>query len=132
LTPHWGELEILLDENLGDSNDLKNRMQHSISAALEFNSVILLKGPVDVVAHPDGQYKLNRTGVPAMTVGGTGDVLTGIVAALMAHGHSAFHAASAAAYISGSAGERAYSELGNHITATDCIANIPCAMDEID
>ena len=130
LTPHWGELEILLDENLGDSNDLKNRMQHSIRAALEFNSVILLKGPVDVVAHPDGQYKLNRTGVPAMTVGGTGDVLTGIVAALLAHGHSAFHAASAAAYISGSAGERAYSELGNHITATDCIANIPCAMDE--
>jgi NAD(P)H-hydrate epimerase len=132
LTPHWGELEILLDESLGDSTNLKNRMQHCIRAALEFNSVVLLKGPVDVVAHPDGRYKLNRTGVPAMTVGGTGDVLTGIVAALLARGHPAFHAASAAAYISGSAGEKAYSDFGNHITATDCIANIPYAMDEFD
>ncbi len=132
LTPHWGELEVLLGEDLGDSTSLENQIQHSIKAALEFNTVILLKGPVDVVVHPDGRYKLNRTGVPAMTVGGTGDVLTGIAAALLARGHSAFHAASAAAYISGSAGEKAYSELGNHITATDCIANIPCAMDEYD
>jgi NAD(P)H-hydrate epimerase len=132
LTPHWGELEVLLGEDLGDSTSLENRIQHSIKAALEFNTVILLKGPVDVVVHPDGRYKLNRTGVPAMTVGGTGDVLTGIAAALLARGHSAFHAASAAAYISGSAGERAYGEIGNHITATDCIANIPCAMDEYD
>jgi hydroxyethylthiazole kinase-like uncharacterized protein yjeF len=128
LTPHWGELAILLDEKLQDSPELHDRVEASLRASVRYDSVILLKGPVDVVARPDGFYKLNRTGVPAMTVGGTGDVLTGIVAALLARGKGAFFAATAGAYVSGCAGELAFKSFGDHITPTDCIDRIPEAM----
>ncbi|MHA3963960.1 MAG: NAD(P)H-hydrate dehydratase [Candidatus Thorarchaeota archaeon SMTZ1-45] len=129
LTPHWGELSILMDENLGDATLLPNRVDQAAACAKKYNSVILLKGPIDVIADPDGQIKLNRTGVPAMTVGGTGDVLTGIVAGLLAGNSSAFRAAAAAAFISGVAGELAFNERGDHIVATDCIENIHCVFD---
>jgi NAD(P)H-hydrate epimerase len=124
LTPHWGELSILMDSDLGDSTSLENRVNQAIACAKKFNSVILLKGSVDVVAEPNGRIKLNRTGVPAMTVGGTGDVLTGIVGALLSVDEPAFRAAAAGAFISGTAGEMAFDERGDHIVATDCIENI--------
>ncbi len=129
LTPHLGELSILMDQASGTTLALDERVELSMKAATTYNSVILLKGGVDVVTHPDGRYKLNHTGVPAMTVGGTGDVLTGIVAALLARGEDAFHAAAAAAFVSGLAGEFAHDELGDHILATDCIDMIPEAME---
>ncbi|MFX1261460.1 MAG: NAD(P)H-hydrate dehydratase [Promethearchaeota archaeon] len=129
LTPHWGELSILMEKSLGMASDMANRIDAALETAKKYNSVILLKGPIDIVAHPDGRHKLNRTGVPAMSVGGTGDVLSGIVAALLARGHGAFKAASAAAFVSGTAGELAFNELGDHIMATDCIERIPAAMD---
>ncbi len=128
LTPHWGELALLLGERLPESMETKDRIDKAVMASQNYNSVVLLKGPVDIVARPDGRYKLNRTGVPAMTVGGTGDVLTGIVAALLAHGKGAFYAAAAGAYVSGVAGELAFEHLGNHIVPTDCIDKIPKAM----
>ncbi|MFW9888704.1 MAG: NAD(P)H-hydrate dehydratase [Candidatus Thorarchaeota archaeon] len=128
LTPHWGELSILMEKNIGISSDMTNRIAMTLEAARKYNSVVLLKGPIDIVAHPDGRHKLNRTGVPAMSVGGTGDVLSGIVAALLARRYGAFRAASAAAFVSGSAGELAFNELGDHIMATDCIDRIPAAM----
>lgn len=128
LTPHWGELSILMEKNIGVSSDMANRISMALETAKKYDSVILLKGPIDIVAHPDGRHKLNRTGVPAMSVGGTGDVLSGIVAALLARGHGAFKAASAAAFVSGSAGELAFNDLGDHIMATDCIDRIPAAM----
>jgi NAD(P)H-hydrate epimerase len=129
LTPHWGELSILMEKRLGMASDMSNRVDAALETAKKYNSVILLKGPIDVVTHPDGRHKLNRTGVPAMSVGGTGDVLSGIVAALLARGQGAFKAASAAAFVSGTAGELAFMELGDHILATDCIDRIPSAMD---
>lgn len=125
LTPHWGELKILMYADLGDSNDQENRIKRCIDAAKQYNCIILLKGSVDVIAHPDGSYKLNRTGVPAMTVGGTGDVLTGIIASLLSRGGNAFKAAAAGAFVSGLAGELAAQELGDHLVATDCIEKIP-------
>ncbi|MHA2360156.1 MAG: NAD(P)H-hydrate dehydratase [Candidatus Thorarchaeota archaeon] len=130
LTPHWGELEILMDQDLGDSFSLHNRVDHATACAQKYNSVVLLKGPVDVIVSPDGKFKLNREGAPAMTVGGTGDVLTGIVAALLGQRASAFRAAIAAAFISGNAGEMAFDQRGDHIVATDCIDNIHCVFDK--
>lgn len=125
LTPHWGELKILMNADLGDSKNQENRIKRSVDAAKQYNCIILLKGSVDVIAHPDGSYKLNRTGVPAMTVGGTGDVLTGIIASLLSRGGNAFKAAAAGAFVSGLAGELATQELGDHLVATDCIEKIP-------
>ena len=128
LTPHWGELGILLDEDLGDSTDAENRKEQALKAARKFNSIVVLKGPIDYVAHPDGRIRENRTGVPAMTVGGTGDVLTGIIASLLAHKKGAYRAAIAGVYISGTAGELAFEKLGDHLVATDCIEEIPFAF----
>ncbi len=128
LTPHWGELQIILGEQLEPKADTKMRVKRTIEAASKFNAVVLLKGQYDVVAEPTGRYRLNKTGVPAMTVGGTGDVLTGIASALLARASVASEAASAAAFISGRAGEEAFRALGDHITATDCIEKIPAAM----
>lgn len=128
LTPHWGELGVLLDRKLSGTDDIRKRIDYALEAAKKYNGTILLKGPTDVVIAPDGRYKLNRTGVPAMSVGGTGDVLTGIASTLLSRKKGAFQAASASAYISGRAGELAFADKGNHIVATDCIAQIPYAM----
>ncbi len=128
LTPHWGEMKALLKKKIKTTFSLDERLDYAKETALRYGAVVLLKGPVDVVAAPDGRYKFNHTGDPAMTVGGTGDVLTGITAALFAHKHDAFYTASAAAFISGLAGERAADELGGRIVATDCIEKIPKVM----
>ncbi|MFW9768642.1 MAG: NAD(P)H-hydrate dehydratase [Candidatus Thorarchaeota archaeon] len=130
LTPHWGELEILMGQKLGDALSLQNRIDQARSCARKYNSVILLKGPVDVIAHPEGMFKLNREGAPAMTVGGTGDVLTGITAGLLGQHGTAFQVATAAAFISGNAGELAFDQRGDHIVATDCIENIHRVFDQ--
>ena len=128
LTPHWGELCVLLGRSAPAPEDTQQRVSAAVEAAGRYQATVLLKGPVDVVAAPSGDYKLNRTGVPAMTVGGTGDVLTGITAALLARGEGAMSAAAAAAFVSGVAGTLAQHELGDHIAPTDCIRMLPSAM----
>ncbi|MHA1951834.1 MAG: NAD(P)H-hydrate dehydratase, partial [Candidatus Thorarchaeota archaeon] len=130
LTPHWGELEILMDHEFDDAYSLQNRVDQAKACSSKYDSVILLKGAVDVIAHPDGRFKINREGAPAMTVGGTGDVLTGITAGLLGQCANAFQAATAAAFISGNAGEMAFDQRGNHIVATDCIDNIHKVFDK--
>jgi NAD(P)H-hydrate epimerase len=125
LTPHWGELKVLLSTDIGNPKDQNNRTKRALDAAAQYDCVILLKGSIDVIAHPNGSTKINRTGVPAMTVGGTGDVLTGIIASFLSRGGSAFEAATAGAFVSGLAGELAASEKGDHLVATDCIEKIP-------
>lgn len=127
LTPHWGELQILLGKQCKLTLDLDERLGYARTASEKYSAVVLLKGPIDVIADPDGRFKFNRTGHPAMTVGGTGDVLTGIVASLLAQRQGAFYAAAAAAFVSGLAGESAAQRLGR-IVATDCIEEIPHVM----
>jgi len=93
--------------------------------------VVLLKGPVDVIT--DGERVLiNRRGTPAMTVGGTGDVLTGIVAGLLAKGMGPFEAAAAGAFINCVAGEIAERDLGLHVLPSDLIARLPAVMRAFD
>jgi hydroxyethylthiazole kinase-like uncharacterized protein yjeF len=127
LTPHWGEMQILLGKQCKFTLNLDERLGYARTTSEKYKAVVLLKGSIDVVAHPDGRFKFNRTGHPAMTVGGTGDVLTGITACLLAQSHGSFYAASAAAFISGLAGESAAERLGR-IVATDCIDEIPHVM----
>jgi NAD(P)H-hydrate repair Nnr-like enzyme with NAD(P)H-hydrate dehydratase domain len=100
-------------------------------AAAKHNLVVLLKGPTDVVS--DGrQAAVNNTHSPSMTIGGTGDVLTGITAALASKGVERFSAACCAAYINGLAGVEATKELGLHIVASDVVERIPKAMKQFD
>ena len=127
LTPHAGEFKLIAGK--APSADLGTRSEEVKSIAEKSGGVILLKGNIDVIS--DGhQVKLNRTGNPGMTVGGTGDVLSGIISGLLAQGVDAFRAAVAGAFISGAAGDLAEEELGYHLTPTDLLEHIPKVMDE--
>jgi hydroxyethylthiazole kinase-like uncharacterized protein yjeF len=125
VTPHAGEFQKLTGKL--PSENLLKRVDDVKDAAARFGSVILLKGSVDVVS--DGlRVKLNYTGNPGMTVGGTGDVLTGVVGGFLAQGHPAFESAVAGAYVNGLAGDLAYRERGYQLTASDLLDRFPAIM----
>ncbi len=129
VTPHAREFERLFGLKLPDALD--ERVPLVKKAAGDHGVVVLLKGPTDVVS--DGErVGLNVTHSPAMTVGGTGDVLTGVTSGLAAKGMGRLEAACCAAYISGLAGAEAAKELGLHIVASDVVACIPKAMKRFD
>jgi NAD(P)H-hydrate epimerase len=87
---------------------------------------VLLKGHIDIIA--DGKrVRFNRTGHPAMTVGGTGDVLAGIAGALLCH-LPAFESGCIAAYVNGRAGEIVAAERGEGMLATDLVDRIPAEL----
>ncbi len=89
----------------------------------------MVKGKVDIVCDSE-RIKLNFTGNPGMTVGGTGDVLSGIVGGLMAQNVDPFEAAVAGAFVNGAAGDFVASEIGFHMVATDIIDWIPRVLDD--
>jgi NAD(P)H-hydrate epimerase len=129
VTPHAGEFERLFGVKLPTQTD--ERVAVASKQAKEAGVIVLLKGPTDIVT--DGErVGLNDTHSPAMTVGGTGDVLTGVTAGLLAKGVAPFEAACAAAFINGSAGADAARELGLHITASDVADRIASAMKRFD
>jgi NAD(P)H-hydrate epimerase len=121
-TPHAGEFKALTGTEVPQT--LRDRMAVVKEQAAAIGGVILLKGRYDVVS--DGvRVKVNTTGTPAMTVGGTGDVLTGLVAAFLTKTGDPLEAAAVAAFVNGLAGEEVASELGFHITASDLLKKIP-------
>jgi len=122
LTPHAGEFKLLSGYEL--SQKLWERAEEVRKMALELNVTVLLKGPVDIISNGE-KTKFNFTGNPAMTVGGTGDVLSGVVGGLLAQGFPPFEAAVAGAFVNGAAGDFAYREKGFHIVATDLLKWIP-------
>lgn len=127
VTPHAEEFQVL--SGRAPSSDLQTRSEEAKSLAAVLRGTVLLKGHVDVIS--DGErVKLNRTGNPAMTVGGTGDVLSGVVSGLMARGVLGFQASVAGAFINGAAGDLARVELGDHLAPTDLIHLIPRVMNE--
>ncbi|MGQ9781187.1 MAG: NAD(P)H-hydrate dehydratase [Nitrososphaeria archaeon] len=122
ITPHAGEFNRLF--NVLPSGSLEERCKVVESKAKENNFTILLKGPIDVVSDGETTY-VNRTGSAAMTVGGTGDVLSGILGALVAKKIPTCQAAAASAYLNGKAGEVAFERKGLHIVASDLIEILP-------
>ncbi|MEM1589229.1 MAG: NAD(P)H-hydrate dehydratase [Candidatus Bathyarchaeia archaeon] len=127
LTPHAGEYKILAGKTLPES--IKEKALEVQKTAAELGAVILLKGHVDIIAD-EKKFKLNFTGNPGMTVGGTGDVLSGIVGAFLAQGADPFEAAVAGAFINGAAGDFVFAEKGYHMTASDLLEWIPKVMDD--
>jgi NAD(P)H-hydrate epimerase len=127
LTPHPGEYAILTGRK--PPEDLAARTEDVRKTASRLGAVILLKGAVDIVS--DGKrVKLNFSGNPGMTVGGTGDVLSGVVGALLAQNVDPFGSAAAGAFINGAAGDFAFEQLGYHIVATDLIEWIPKVIND--
>ena len=127
LTPHAGEYSILAGKKLPGILDRKVADVQKTSAGL--NAVVLLKGRVDIVS--DGKrFKLNFTGNPGMTVGGTGDVLTGVVGAFLAQRTDPYDAAVAGAFVNGAAGDFLFQEKGAHMVASDLITWIPHVLND--
>jgi NAD(P)H-hydrate epimerase len=89
------------------------------SIAMDLHLNIVLKGPIDLIASDEGELVKSKTGNAGMTVGGTGDVLAGLAASLVAQGNNCFVAGQAAAYINGAAGDLAYKEFGVGLMASD-------------
>ncbi len=110
-TPHHAEFKKL-------AGDMK--LEESAS---ELNAVIVLKGKIDFITNGTVTRE-NHTGTPAMTVGGTGDVLAGTIAGLLSKGMSAMDSGCLGTYICGKAGEMAFDELSYGLVATDVITNI--------
>lgn len=128
LTPHAGEFVRL---NRGIVTDAPDERADTVRAfAAEHEITALLKGKVDVIS--DGKrVKWNRTGNAAMSVGGTGDVLAGIVAGLLARGVSPFNSARMGAYLCGSSGDAAFQDLGYSLMASDVIDRISRVLKEV-
>jgi len=118
VTPHLGEFKRLFGIIPPDS--LKERIKTVEKFAKENSLIVLLKGATDIISNGNKTF-LNPKKTPAMTVGGTGDVLSGIIAGLLGRNRNAFESASAAAYINGLAGKMIQKKFGLHMVATDLI-----------
>jgi len=121
LTPHAKEFEILTEEVLPKEVEGRGAVAKLYARK---DRIILLKGAVDVITDGEKVY-YNKTGNSGMTVGGTGDVLAGITAGLIAQGAGLLEAAQAAAYISGSIGDKLMKKKGFGFTASDMVELIP-------
>ncbi|MEM3436992.1 MAG: NAD(P)H-hydrate dehydratase [Nitrososphaerales archaeon] len=131
ITPHAGEFEIVTHSKIAPPEKLRDRIDQVKREAKRMGLTILLKAHEDIISDGD-HYKINLTGNPGMTVGGTGDVLSGIAATLLAWGVKPFRAACAAAFVSGFAGDLAVKDKGYHIVATDVIKKIPKVLKKFD
>jgi hydroxyethylthiazole kinase-like uncharacterized protein yjeF len=121
LTPHEGEFAKLFGPSGAD------RLAATRAAAVLVGAVVLLKGSDTVIASPDGRAAINGTGTPALATAGSGDVLSGLIAALLAGGMPPWEAACAGAWLHGRAGEM----LGIGLVAEDLPASIARAIREI-
>lgn len=126
LTPHPGEAARMLACSTAEVS--ADREAAAIRLARESMCVVLLKGANTVVTDADRIY-VNRTGNSGMATAGSGDVLTGVIAALLAQGMPAFEATVLGAYLHGVAGDHAAARLGEHgLMATDILDELPRAF----
>lgn len=128
LTPHPGEMGRLL--GIDTTTVQTDRRAAVEQAARDYGCVVLLKGARTLIASPDGQLAINSSGNPGMATGGTGDVLTGVIAALLARQLDPQEAAAAGAYLHGLAGDLAAAHQGGAtgLIATDIVEFLPRAI----
>jgi len=128
LTPHLGELERLI----GKCMDTYERLTKVKELAAYLQSYIIVKGAWTTIVTPEGEYFFNPTGNPGMATGGSGDVLTGILLALVAQGYSREEACKLGVYIHGLAGDIAAEEMTETgMISSDIINALPNAWKKI-
>jgi NAD(P)H-hydrate epimerase len=126
ITPHPGEMARLLGRETSAVN--ANRIETAREAARVCNCIVVLKGHQTLIADPEGHVNVNPTGNPGMATGGMGDVLGGMIAALLARGLAPFDAAMAAVYLHGFAGDLLLEEMGDiGLAALDLAERLPAA-----
>ena len=131
LTPHPGEFERLTGSPVGKGDD--ERMSRATAAADQFCEVVVLKGARTVVADVDGRTAVSPFANPALATAGSGDVLAGLIGALLAQKATPFDAACLGVYLHGRAGERLSMRMGNAgVLASDIAHEIPSTRHELD
>lgn len=130
LTPHPTEAARLL--SMSTAAVQANRVQAAQQLAQQHASVVVLKGAGTVIAQPNGVFRVNTSGGSALAVAGQGDVLSGVIAALLAMGIPAFEAASLAVHVHGLAGDRYEQEAGGSVglSASTTVALIAAVLNE--
>ena len=124
LTPHPKEFERLAGKWDNDFERLAKQRDFSARQKV----IVVFKGAHTTVTLPDGRAFFNTTGNPGMATAGSGDVLTGIIAALLAQGLSPAAAAVCGVFLHGRAGDRAFSDKGNGLIASDIVESLPFVM----
>jgi ADP-dependent NAD(P)H-hydrate dehydratase / NAD(P)H-hydrate epimerase len=127
LTPHAGELGRLLE--LDSAAVERERLRHVRDAAARSGAVVVLKGDDTLIAKPDGRVAVSRGGSPALATAGTGDVLTGVIGALLSQRLDPFIAAAAGVWLHATAGREAARRQGaaEGVIASDVIEALPAA-----
>jgi NAD(P)H-hydrate epimerase len=130
-TPHPGELARLLDKTTDDIQD--NRLEAAISGCRLFQNdrhdiVLILKGAGTIIAGAEGSATINTTGNPGMATGGMGDVLSGVIGALVCQGLSPLDAAIGGVYLHGAAADRLYEKIGAGFVASEVADMIPSVV----
>jgi hydroxyethylthiazole kinase-like uncharacterized protein yjeF len=128
ITPHPGEMARLLGSTVEAVQ--RDRINIARTFAQDHNLIVVLKGHRTLIAHPDGEVWVNATGNPGMSTGGTGDILTGMVAGLIAQNPARiFESVIAAVYLHGLAGDVTCERMGEHsLIATDLVEALPEAF----
>ncbi len=130
LTPHPKEFSRLTGLSVEEIN--RNRIETAVAFAKKWGVHLILKGARTVVAYPNGEVFINNTGNPGMATAGSGDVLTGMLAGLLAQGIAPERAALAAVYLHGKAGDFAAADKGEYsVVAGDIVEAISTVMKEL-
>ncbi len=127
LTPHWGEMSRLTGVTIDTLTS--DPVGHLQAAARQFQAIIVLKGAASMIGFPDGRVFINRSGCDAMATAGSGDVLTGAIAAMYGLGLTLEDAVCKGVFVHGLAGELAAAALGaDGVTAGQVLAYLPRAV----
>ncbi|MBE9482421.1 MAG: NAD(P)H-hydrate dehydratase [Chloroflexi bacterium] len=130
LTPHPGEMARLVGVSVDEVQS--DRLGIAKRAAAEWHKTVVLKGAYTVIASPDGQVKISPIANPGLASAGTGDVLTGAIAGLVAQGLSLFDAAALGVYLHGEAGEMVKGRLGDTgMIASDLLPALPLVIKQL-
>ena len=129
VTPHAGEFKRLFGDTPSESK--KDRITMVEKFAKKHSITILLKGSVDIISNGTKTY-LNPKNTPAMTVGGTGDILSGVLAGVLGQKRNVLESAVIAAYFNGLAGKAVQKKLGLHMVSTDLLDALPGIMKSFD
>ena len=131
ITPHHNEFETLTGKDIKISGSLSGKIVLLRTLATDLKINILLKGPNDLIASEEGEIVMNDTGNAGMTVGGSGDVLSGFILSLIAQGAEPFAACKAAVYLLGKAGDNLFRQKAYCYSASDIAMELPYTIKNI-